>query len=124
MKVKVKRLHHIQICIPIGAEDEARDFYCRILGWKEIEKPAALKANGGFWLELGDVQVHIGTEAVANQSKRHPAFEIEDLEATKEYLQEQGVQVKEATEIPDWQRYYIYDPFSNRIEFLATPTRR
>lgn len=27
MNIVIKRLDHIQICIPIGAEDEARDFY-------------------------------------------------------------------------------------------------
>ncbi len=26
MNIVIKRLDHIQICIPIGAEDEARDF--------------------------------------------------------------------------------------------------
>ena len=28
----------------------------------EVEKPAALKPRGGFWLKAGDRQIHVGTE--------------------------------------------------------------
>lgn len=49
MNIVIKRLDHIQICIPIGAEDEARDFYMGVLGFTEIEKSETLKASGGLW---------------------------------------------------------------------------
>jgi catechol 2,3-dioxygenase-like lactoylglutathione lyase family enzyme len=53
---------HAQITIPKGAEDNAKAFYCEFLGLKEIEKPDNRKNNGGFWLEVGGFQVHVGTE--------------------------------------------------------------
>ncbi len=55
-------LHHAQVCIPRGAEDEARRFYCGVLGLPEVAKPDALAGRGGLWLAAGDRQVHLGTE--------------------------------------------------------------
>ena len=55
-------LHHAQITIPKGSEDEARAFYCSFLNLPELEKPDALKSRCGFWLQVGDRQVHVGTE--------------------------------------------------------------
>ena len=60
--IRVKRLDHVQNCIPFGAEDEARAFYTGVLGSKEIEKPESLKPNGGFWYKVGDIELHIGVE--------------------------------------------------------------
>jgi catechol 2,3-dioxygenase-like lactoylglutathione lyase family enzyme len=37
--INFKRLNHIQICIPVGKEMEARRFYTDILGLEEIPKP-------------------------------------------------------------------------------------
>ena len=81
MKIIFKRMNHIQVCIPKDAEEKARKFYCGLLGLGEIEKPEDLKKNGGFWLKIADIELHIGTEDVKNISKRHPAFEVENLEA-------------------------------------------
>ena len=47
--IKIKRLDHIQICIPIDRENEAREFYTNILGFEEISKPIELIPNGGLW---------------------------------------------------------------------------
>ena len=53
---------HVQITIPREAEPEGRRFYCQVLGLAEIEKPDSLKERGGFWLQVGDRSVHVGTE--------------------------------------------------------------
>ena len=118
MKPAIKRLDHIQLCIPVGNEDEARVFYRDVLGLNEIEKPEALKANGGLWFEVADIQLHIGVEPFTESSKRHPAFEVKDLAAVKEYLREKRVPIKEETAIPGCERFSFLDPFNNRIEFL------
>jgi len=116
--MRIRKLDHIQICIPIGAEEEARNFYSGVLGLEEIEKPQALKPNGGLWFKVADIQLHIGVEDEPNTSKRHPAFEVEELEKIKIYLQSKGVQIKQETAIPDVNRFSFLDPFGNRIEFL------
>ncbi|MGY3715029.1 VOC family protein [Sutcliffiella cohnii] len=117
--ISFKRLHHIQLCIPIGEEDKARDFYGRILQLKEKEKPEALKKNGGLWFDVGDIELHLGVESINSiPSKRHPAFEVENIMEVKQYLKEKGVKVNEEIAIPNIERFTFTDPFGNRIEFM------
>ncbi|EMI11455.1 VOC family protein [Anoxybacillus gonensis] len=119
MEILIKRLDHIQICIPIGAEDEARAFYTGVLGFAEIEKPETLKASGGLWYKIGDIELHIGVEnREGYRSKSHPAFEVENIEAVRRYLEEKGVVTQDEKTIPGVTRFSFHDPFHNRIEFL------
>jgi catechol 2,3-dioxygenase-like lactoylglutathione lyase family enzyme len=118
MKINITRLNHVQVCIPRGAEREAREFYGRVLGLVEIEKPEALKANGGMWFNVADVQLHVGVEDVVAPSKRHPAFEVERVEEVRAYLTGLGVRTKDEPELPGIRRFSFFDPFGNRIEFM------
>jgi len=120
MVVKVKRIDHVQICIPIGAEDEARKFYTDILGFTEIEKPDSLKSNGGLWYRIGDIELHIGVEnREGYNSKSHPAFEVENIGEVRKLLEEKGIKTYDEKPIPNVTRFSFYDPFRNRIEFLS-----
>ena len=116
--INFKRLDHLQICIPTGKENEARAFYSNIIGLIEIPKPSALLANGGLWYQVADIQLHIGTENEINKSKRHPAFEITNLDEAKRHLEKNGVTIKEEIQIPDCKRFSFIDPFGNRVELL------
>jgi catechol 2,3-dioxygenase-like lactoylglutathione lyase family enzyme len=115
------RVHHAEITIPRGAEDEARKFYCELLGLREIPKPEALRGRGGFWLELGQTQVHIGAEdgVDRNATKAHIAYEVDDIEAWRTRLEEYSVKTTEGIPIPGIVRFEFRDPFGNRVEFLA-----
>jgi catechol 2,3-dioxygenase-like lactoylglutathione lyase family enzyme len=114
------RVHHAQITIPRGAEDEARKFYCGVLGLKEIPKPESLQNRGGFWLQLGETQIHIGVEDDFDRTKTkaHLAYEVDDLERWRVQLDEQGVNIIEGIPIPNYLRFEFRDPFGNRVEFL------
>jgi catechol 2,3-dioxygenase-like lactoylglutathione lyase family enzyme len=119
MKILVKRLDHVQICIPFNQEDVARSFYSEVLGFEEIEKPDSLKPNGGLWYKVGDIELHIGTEDMTgNKSKRHPAFEVTSLQEVRDYLEENEIKTYDEKKIPNVERFSFYDPFGNRIEFL------
>lgn len=39
------RLHHVQLAVPPGAEDDCRAFYVGVLGMTEIGKPPVLAAR-------------------------------------------------------------------------------
>ena len=114
------RLHHAQIPIPPDAEDRAREFYCRVLGLTEIEKPTAIAKNGGFWLELGDMQIHIGADPtpMPPKSKAHVAYEVTDLAAWRARLETHGYTSTDGIPIPGFIRADTRDPFGNRVEFL------
>jgi catechol 2,3-dioxygenase-like lactoylglutathione lyase family enzyme len=117
-------IHHAQITIPKGAEDKAREFYCGILGLKEIPKPDALAGRGGLWLGVGDRQVHIGTEDHVHHSlnKAHIAYQVDDLERWRTTLTQRGVEVFDGIPVPGMSRFEFRDPFGNRVEFLQIST--
>ncbi len=116
----ILRLHHAQITIPKGAEEQGRDFYCKLLGLSEIEKPESLQGRGGFWLQVGDRQVHVGTEDGVDRkaTKAHLAYEVDDIEAWQARLREHGIVILDAVPIPGYARFEIRDPFGNRVEFI------
>jgi catechol 2,3-dioxygenase-like lactoylglutathione lyase family enzyme len=91
----LKGVHHAQITVPKGAEDEARAFYCDVLGLPEVEKPESLQGRGGFWLQVGDRQVHVGTEEFAerNKTKAHVAYLVNDLEHWRQKLEDVGISI-------------------------------
>lgn len=119
MTFRFKAIDHIQLAAPKGSEDKARKFFHGLLHFEEVEKPQKLKKNGGVWFASGHIQLHIGIEDPFNASKKaHPAFEVEDLSALKEYLLEREVDFKEDDNLPGAKRFYVFDPFGNRLEFL------
>ncbi len=116
----IRAIHHIQITIPPGAEDAARTFYCGVLGLPEIEKPAALHGRGGFWVQVGACQLHIGAEAGVDRTatKAHVAYLVTDLHEWLARLLAQGIQPLESIAIPGYQRFECRDPFGNRLELI------
>ena len=49
--IKVVGIHHVQLAMPPGKEEEARAFYCDLLGLPEVPKPGGSAARGGAWFE-------------------------------------------------------------------------
>lgn len=118
----ITRFHHAQITIPRGKEEAARKFYCGILQLKEISKPESLLGRGGFWVLVGDQQLHIGTEDGVNRlrSKAHLAYEVKDLKAIERILLENGIEILDSIPIPGYKRFEFRDPFGNRVECIET----
>ena len=117
-------LDHVQVCVPRGAEAEARAFYGGLLGLEEIEKPPELRERGGLWFSVADIQLHIGVEETVAPSKRHPAFEVEGIEAVRNYLEQNGVRTRDEPHLPGVARFSFFDPFGNRIELMERDARR
>lgn len=115
-------LHHAQITLPRGAEEQGRWFYCDLLGLPEIEKPATLQGRGGFWLQVGDRQVHVGTEDNVERTatKAHLAYHVTDITLWRKRLQENGLEILEGIPIPGYVRFETRDPFGNRMEFIQS----
>ncbi|MGC2235388.1 MAG: VOC family protein [Pyrinomonadaceae bacterium] len=116
----ILKVQHAQITIPKNAETGAREFYCEFLGLQEVPKPESLQGRGGFWLQIGAFQVHVGTEDGFDRTKTkaHIAYEVENLEGWREKLSTRGVKILEGVPIPHFRRFEFRDPFGNRVEFL------
>jgi len=111
---------HVQITIPKGMEAAGIAFYCGVLGLPRIEKPESLRGRGGFWLQVGDRAVHVGTEDGVERraSKAHVAYRVSGLAAWREALTRQGVVIEEQVPIPGCMRFEFRDPFGNRVELV------
>ncbi len=117
--VALLSIHHIQLAMPAGGEDQARAFYAGMLGIPEREKPANLARRGGCWFEAGALKVHLGVEADFRPAlKAHPAFWVDDVAALTKNLRAAGCQVVEDEPLEGYERVYIHDPFGNRIELI------
>lgn len=119
MNARVLRIDHIQIAAPAGCEPAAREFYCSILGMKELEKPPVLRERGGCWFECGSQQLHIGVEKEFHPAKKaHPAFAVLDLDELRETLKTRGITAIDDDNFPGARRFYAEDPWGNRLEFI------
>ncbi|MDR6104333.1 catechol 2,3-dioxygenase-like lactoylglutathione lyase family enzyme [Agrobacterium larrymoorei] len=115
----ILRLDHVQLAMPEGGEQTARHFYADLLGLEEVEKPANLAGRGGCWFALGDVSVHLGVAAdFVAAAKAHPAFVVDDLAELGKRLETAGCHVVEDEPLEGYHRFYVYDPFGNRIEMM------
>lgn len=113
--IQFKRLDHILMSIPEGQTAEARTFYSQVLGLREI---TGYHPGGAIWFQIADIQLHLREEAGGNLSARHPAFEVADLGHARHRLTQLGVAITFSSDIDGRQRFFIRDPFGNRIEFL------
>lgn len=119
MEFGIEKIDHVQVAAPRGCEEEARRFYSGVLNMKEVDKPEPLKARGGVWFEFGSFQLHVGVEEpFASAKKAHPAFVVNGFSGLREHLESNGIQVKDDNSIPGSSRFFIADPFGNRLEFL------
>jgi catechol 2,3-dioxygenase-like lactoylglutathione lyase family enzyme len=116
-------IDHVQVVAPPGCEPDARRFYGQLLGLPEIVKPAALAGRGGAWFTVGAQELHVGVEPdFAPARKAHPAFRVarkETLEALAARLSEAGSSVTWDSDLPGVVRFYVDDPWGNRLELLA-----
>lgn len=121
MGVEIVGIDHVQITVPGGAVEAARAFYCGVLGLRELEKAEVLKPRGGFWLAVGDRQVHVGVEEGVDRTatKAHVAYRVADADAWRKKLEAAGVEVLESVAIPGYERFEFRDPFGNRVEMIA-----
>ncbi len=112
-------LDHIQLAIPTGGEDRARQFYVDVLGLREVSKPAALARRGGCWFVGSGLALHLGVEEpFVPASKAHPALLVADLDRFRAEAVAAGVPIEEDRSGLEVRRCYVRDPFGNRIELV------
>ena len=113
---------HVQLAMPRGEEQSARDFYAGVLGLVEIPKPADRVERGGVWFRCGELQVHLGVEDPFRPAKKaHPAFVVDDLAGFVTSLKDRRLPAPTQVEkIAGGARIFTEDPFGNRIELIQT----
>lgn len=112
-------IDHVQLAMPAGQEDAAREFYSGLLNIPEVPKPPELAKRGGVWFERGPVKVHLGIDPNFHPARKaHPGLLVRELAALVRKLLESGVRVSEAEALPGYHHVYAEDPFGNRLELM------
>jgi catechol 2,3-dioxygenase-like lactoylglutathione lyase family enzyme len=111
-------IHHVQLAMPAGREEDARRFYSVLLGLPETPKPGELAKRGGVWFESSRVKIHLGIEHDFRPARKaHPALLVEDLRGLVERLRDASVTVVDEP-LAGYYRVYVTDPFGNRLELM------
>jgi catechol 2,3-dioxygenase-like lactoylglutathione lyase family enzyme len=117
MSLGIQAIDHVQIAVPKALEAACLAFYRNVLGLPEIPKPAELRARGGAWFQLPNLQMHVGVDPESSpRSKRHVCFLVPDLARAKAEIVAKGVAIEEESVAEGLSRFFIRDPADNRIE--------
>ncbi|MEO0534905.1 MAG: VOC family protein [Cyanobacteria bacterium P01_A01_bin.123] len=112
-------IEHVQLAMPPGLEQMAREFYSGLLGVPEVPKPPELAKRGGVWFERASLKIHLGVEIDFRPARKaHPAFLVTDLKGLVSRLRAHGVDVIDDDLLEGYFRVYVSDPFGNRIELM------
>jgi catechol 2,3-dioxygenase-like lactoylglutathione lyase family enzyme len=122
--MRVLRIAHVNLSV--DALEPARAFYGRVLGLEAAPRPADAGVRPGCWFSVGALELHVSEEpGVENaSSRRHVAFEVDDLGEARRRLAAAGCTLEEGRPLPGIARFFVRDPSGNRLElFAAAPTR-
>lgn len=139
MPMKVRCFDHVAVNLPQGEVENARTFYGKILGLKEIAPPA-LKEEEIFdfiWFKIGDAFLHLRfiLPPVSEKKKMyaiefsdedlaHFALQVENIPALRAELTAKKVPVFDTPILVDRDRFRIKDPYGNAIELLELHAHR
>ena len=110
-------LSHINITMPKHSEAIARMFYSGRLGLRELQRPESVAVRDGVWFDAGGVALHLSIEDqhVGTNTQQHFGLGCGDVDGLKARLKAAGVEIEDGPPVP-WKRFFIRDPFGNRIE--------
>lgn len=119
----ISGLDHVQLAIPAGGEDTARDFYGGLLGLTEVPKPAGLAGRGGCWFAgsrvASGVAIHLGVEADFRPARKaHIALLVDDLAGLRAALEAADIEIVDDDAEIGVRRFHAFDPFGNRLELV------
>ena len=119
--IQVKHVNHVVTMV--REAQRSIDFYCGLLGFKQI--PSMVENPNITWLQLpSGVMLHLieSAEAPVRPESVHHAFEVEDFDRACKGLQEKGIALERTGVRKDGQRFVFFrDPDGNRVE-LCTPS--
>ena len=116
---RFERLHHVQLAIPVDGEDVCRAFWGKGLGMLELEKPPKLARGTGCWFRGDGLEIHLKVSSdFVPSPEGHPAILVRNLPALARRLRELGKEPEWDDRFEGFIRFYVHDPFGNRLEFL------
>lgn len=120
--MRITRVNHAALNIPAGIA-EVEQFYTKLLGIPTVPRqlpPEFADRVPGFWMQLGNTQVHIIQAQLEGRAREpmgpHIAFFVDNLDQAVAELAAAGV---------EYDRFagfvFFADPAGNTIEFQQDP---
>ena len=121
----MRRLHHVNVVVPVGATGNVVSFYAETLGLRQVAKPSEGVAQTGAWFDIDDTgsQVHVSER----DGERHPqthsasahwALVVDDYDDLLARLRDRGAPWEDQPPIFGGRRGFTRDPEGNRVEIL------
>ena len=133
--MEIQRLDHVALLVK--DVERSKLFYAQLLGMEEHPRPSNFNFPGA-WLRKGSAEIHlIGEDEPGRVDLVHPggnnpqelssghvthfAFEVNDLEETRQYLQSRGIPIVGGPRPrgDGVMQLYIRDPDGYIIEFFV-----
>lgn len=116
----IEVINHVQLPIALGGLPRARDFYMNLLGLEEVRHPS-LDRPGTLCLALGwqrldlreGTYTGVAPQALLALRVRHAGTLVHRLAAA-------GYRIQSAPLSDATPRYYVEDPFGNRLELTES----
>ena len=122
MGIKVVGLHHANI--RLASQEQAQDFYGRILGLERDPRMPWSDERRLIWWNVGSGQLHtpIGERVNATPSGRpigsHFALAVADVQEAKRTLEAEGIHYDEQTLPGRGLQLFVSDPAGNLVELF------
>ena len=114
MPLRLTGVHHVAFVV--DDVDAARAFYRDTLGLAEIERPP-FKVDG-FWMQVGEQQLHVAQGTEPAHLRNHFAFAVDDLEDACTQLEAAGISVSRGRVPGGNDQASVRDPWGNLIELI------
>lgn len=118
----VVRVQHVSVPMPADGHAQARRFYGEVLGMREIPQPTTLVQNSVVWFSAGpdgdEVHCFVDDPFREGSPEQHLCLQVDDIDAYRQTLAAHDVQPEETTPIRNRPRFFVHDPFGNRVEIV------
>lgn len=113
----------VEVPIPRGRVEEARNFYGAVLGLRELNRSTSLSRDAVVHFALPDGrELQLGTvDDFRPLRKSHLTFETKDLDGMSEVLGRAGHRTEWDFGTPRI-RFSCQDPFGNHLNFILEDT--
>ena len=117
------RLQHVSVAIAADGAEEARAFYCGLLGLQEKPVPPKLDSDQLVWFDLGgDLELHAMQTGDGPPPNAHFCIAVDDgLDELRARIEAAGIETRTPTEIVGRPRFMCRDPFGNVVELTQLP---
>jgi catechol 2,3-dioxygenase-like lactoylglutathione lyase family enzyme len=117
----VHEIEHVQLDMAPDGEQRAIEFYVSVLGMREIPMAVPSRA-GGIWFGVADggrFEVHMrAMRTLQPPETSHTAIRVSGLAELSSRCKAAGYEPEHDARYPGRKRFYVRDPFGNRLELF------